>query len=64
MLAGMVVTVTCERCQHTRSMYAYKLVNLKTEARTLPLREPVPGFYCRRCRRKVHAIISAPLHYV
>jgi hypothetical protein len=63
-LADMPVRITCEACGNFRQMHAFELTRKLSRNRrdtALNLWEPVPGFYCKFCKRGVRAIISAPL---
>ena len=60
--ASVIVTVTCQRCSSWRQMYAFRLCDGRPRAASLPLNRAVPGFYCKRCRHKVHAVIR-PVGY-
>ena len=57
MWAGRILTITCQRCSGSRSLYAWKLYHARAHAGALPLRAPVGGFYCRGCRRKVQVVM-------
>lgn len=58
MQAHMVVTVTCASCGHWRTMWAWRIYEAwKDKIAEVPLRKPVPGFWCRDCRRGVDATI-------
>lgn len=56
-MADHNVVVTCRSCGHERRMYAWKLAQSKERAPDIPLGVPLPGFYCRHCRRPVEAIV-------
>jgi hypothetical protein len=60
--ASVIVTVTCQRCSSYRQMYAFKLGSGRPRVAELPLYKAVPGFFCKRCRHKVHAVIR-PVGY-
>jgi hypothetical protein len=45
-------------------MLAYRLKRMKLDAGQIPLWKPVPGFYCKGCRRKVMVVITAPMHWI
>jgi hypothetical protein len=57
MWAHRVLTITCQRCSGSNTMYAWKLYHLRKHAGALPLFAPVGGFYCRGCRRKVQVVM-------
>lgn len=59
MWAGMVLTVTCQRCSRPRTEWAYKLCERKPAARGVRLHQTVPGFYCHGCKHRVSVYISA-----
>ena len=63
--ADMPVQVVCGGCRHFRQLHAFTLIQQigkKADARALPLFTPIKDlFYCRRCRKRVTAIITAPL---
>jgi hypothetical protein len=63
MFADMPVNIICQRCAHFRQMHAYLLMRLNSKAAQIPLWKAVPGFYCKGCRRKVTAVITAPMHW-
>lgn len=56
-MADHNVAVICRSCGHERHMYAWKLAQSKARAPDIPLGVAFPGFYCRRCRRPVEAIV-------
>ena len=63
MFADMPVRITCERCSRFRQMHAFALMRmLGAKRRQIGIRlgEPASGFYCRGCRQKVTAVVSAP----
>ncbi|MES2294047.1 MAG: hypothetical protein V4527_12170 [Pseudomonadota bacterium] len=57
MWANRVLTITCQRCSGSRSMWAYKLFHLRSHAGAMPLHTAVGGFYCRGCRAKVQVVM-------
>lgn len=61
--ADLPILVTCQECAHFRQMHAYQLKRKKIDAGQLPLWKPVPGFYCKGCRRKVTVMITAPVQW-
>lgn len=58
MMAHAVIIITCQGCKHHKREWAWRLWQRAPKAVTLPLRQPVPGFRCRWCRRSVQAIIT------
>jgi hypothetical protein len=59
MMAHMVVTVECTLCSHWSTMWAWRIYEAwKDKAAATPLGTPVPGFWCRKCQRQVHAVIT------
>jgi hypothetical protein len=66
MFADMLVRITCDRCGYFQQMHAYELMRKLSKRRKevgVKLWQPAPGFYCRGCKRKVKAIISAPMQW-
>ena len=59
MWANRVLTITCQRCSGSRTMWAYRLYHLRKHAGALPLHAAVGGFYCRGCRVKVQVVMKA-----
>jgi hypothetical protein len=60
--ADMPIRIVCLQCKHFRQMHAYEFVRCHRRAAKTLLRTPVPGFYCKACRRKVTVVIIAPMH--
>ena len=58
-LAGMVLSIRCQRCRRSRSEWAYLLCLRRPKAKAMPLRQPVRGFYCQGCKHSVEVFISA-----
>jgi hypothetical protein len=55
--AHAVLTITCQRCSRSASMWAYKL---RGKARgEMPMKRAVSGFYCKGCHRKVQVVMTA-----
>jgi hypothetical protein len=59
MCAGMVLHINCQRCSRPTSEWAYRLLQRRPKAKTIPLNKAVPGFYCRGCKQRVAVYISA-----
>ncbi len=55
--AQAVITITCQRCSRSTSMWATKLH--KKGRGDLPMKKAVSGFYCKGCRRKVQVVMVA-----
>jgi hypothetical protein len=63
-LADLPVRLVCSECGHFQQMHAFALLqklSAKRRSRPVNLLEPLPGFYCRGCKRSVRAVISAPI---
>lgn len=58
-MADHNVEVACTKCSHTQMMYAYKLAHAKDRGSEIPLGVPLPGFFCRWCKRPVEAIVRS-----
>jgi len=67
MFADFPVRITCKECAHFEQVHAFKLIRRigkKADARKLPLWQPISDLlYCRQCRRRVTAIITAPMEW-
>ena len=65
MFADLPVQVVCGVCRHFRQLHAFKLIRQigdKADGRKLVLWERIENlFYCRQCRKRVPAMIVAPL---
>lgn len=60
MMAHLVVTVTCQRCSHWTTMWAwriYETLKKKEKVTTMPLRKAVDGFRCKGCKHSVQVVI-------
>jgi hypothetical protein len=57
-LAGMVLSIRCQRCRWSRSEWAYLLCLRRPKVKELPLRQLVSGFYCHGCKHSVEVYIS------
>jgi len=57
--AGMVLDIRCQNCRRVRSEWAYLLCLRRPKVKAVPLRQPVGGFYCLGCKRRVNVYISA-----
>jgi hypothetical protein len=58
-MAHAVLRVHCTRCDHHTNMYSWAMYNARKEKiETMPLGQPVPGFWCRGCRRNVAAVMT------
>jgi len=58
-MAGLVLSIRCQRCRRSRSEGAYLLCLRRPKAKAMPLRQSVRGFYCQGCKRSVEVYISA-----
>ena len=57
--AHAVLRITCTRCGHDTNQYAWKIYEARKEKiMDMPLGQPLPGFRCRSCRRKVAAVLT------
>lgn len=64
MFADMPVRITRDSCGYFRLMHAFELMRTLSKKRKeagVKLWVPVPGFYCRGCKRRVKVVISAPM---
>ena len=52
-----MIEVQCGKCGERRSMHPYTLMCANQRASTLPFGRLLPGFYCKRCRTRAHAVI-------
>ena len=55
MFAQMPVRVACDTCGHFQQTHAYELMrklSRKRKENGVKLWQPIPGFYCRGCRRE------------
>jgi hypothetical protein len=59
MWAGMVLGITCQRCNRSSSEWAYALCERISLAKPLLLNQAVAGFHCRGCKRSVTVYITA-----
>ncbi len=57
MMAHAVLVIACTGCDHRTREYAWKLWHRAPKAVAMPLGKPVPGFRCRRCRRRVEVMM-------
>ncbi len=58
MMAHAVLIITCQGCGHYKREYAFRLWQRAPNTPALPLRKPVAGFRCRRCRTSVEAVMT------
>ena len=56
--ADYLVMVICDRCQTQKQMHPYKLIAAKKLLTTAPLGSPLPGFFCKTCRRSTSVTIT------
>ena len=58
-MAHAILRIRCTRCDHYTNIYAWKMYEARREKIVeMPLGRPVPGFWCRGCRRKVSAVLT------
>jgi len=57
--AGRVLSITCQRCGHSVTRWAWTLYNAHRHTGELALDAPVPGFWCKGCRAKVAVVLRA-----
>jgi hypothetical protein len=61
LMAHTVVTVTCQRCNRARTMYAWRLYHAAgLRVFPMPLGKSLSGFWCKRCRQSVQVVVRAP----
>ncbi len=56
--ADYLVMVTCETCGAQKQMHPFKLIAANKALTTASLGEPLPGFFCKRCRRSARAVVT------
>ena len=63
LMAHAICIMTCQRCRRHRRKWAYRIYEQVGEhVIGMPLRKPVPGFYCTCCKRQVLVVIDVD-HY-
>ncbi len=56
--ADYLVTVHCQTCDARTQMHPYKLLSRHEKLACAALDAPLPGFWCKACRRRVSVVIS------
>lgn len=55
--------LACPECEHVTMMYAWTIMKAR-KGRDVRLGIPVPGFRCKRCKRKVSLVLKGPSYSV
>jgi len=56
--ADYLVMVVCDRCHAQKQMHPYKLIAANKSLTNAALGVPLPGFFCKSCRRSARATVT------
>jgi hypothetical protein len=56
--ADYLVMVACEQCRAEKQMHPYRLISANQTLTSAALGVPLPGFFCKHCRRSARAIVT------